>query len=446
MSKFRKDLLLLIALVALSMSVSNVFAVVTQYPHIPQLVSEDRVKIPASFRTNEGANGVEVVELDEGIRPQAHYFVNQGGRQIRKKIRAGDIITHVNGQPTKNVFELFKMLGHNGDHSVEIVSRGRTAGGTIQPRPVRCPKLFNPAPKAGARVFVVHIVDNKDETIGDKIETNIGLMKQLFQSNVEAKRIAQYVLISEKARGDNGEWEQQPENRRCNALNILNTVQGLSISENDTLFVYYQGHGGYSGKREHWNLDTSAGQIFKLDGDDLLRSALVRLMLAKNARMTILISDCCNSKSTFESDYVPRMRTASFVMEGWTKLESLLFCHAGFVDVTSASRGNMSWCTQEYGSWFTHTFISNLQGGGSGDEGAWPNVWSKVKDDSESFYEFRREQFINQNSAPRELVEQKRMPAHEYQLDIERQFPPDPPGRRQIPKLTKVAVYAARND
>ena len=419
------------------------------YPEIPVLVSEPRAKIPASFRVKKDSEGklkgLEIVELNQGIYPEASYTFNDRGRVVTRNFAPGDVITSFNGQAANSTFDLFSMLRHQGSYQVEITARGQRINASMSARPITSPKLFNPAPQKGARAFVLHIVDNKDPKIGDKIQTNVDSMHRLFTSNVEKKRLAEYILISEYYY-KNGEKAMQPTHRQCTALNILRTINELPITPNDTLFVYYQGHGGYSPKKQHWVNDTSAGQVFKLEGNDLLRSALVRLMLAKNARMTILISDCCNIRSTFKTDYRSMMQSAMFTITGWTKLESLLFCHAGFIDVTSASRGNMSWCTQEYGSWFTHSFLNTMQGGGSGEEGSWPLCWAELKENSASFYESQRNLFMDNKKVSIALKRQKLMPAHEYQLDVERQFPPDTPGQRQVPKLSIAAVSIPPNE
>lgn len=418
------------------------------YPEIPMLVSEKRAKIPASFRVKKDSQGkpkgLEVVELDQGIYPEASYTFNDRGRMVTRKFAPGDVISRFDGQAVNSTFDLFNMLRNQGNYQVEVTARGQRISASMNARPVTSPKLFNPVPKKGARAFVLHIVDNKDPKIGDKIQTNVNAMKTLFTRNVEKKRLAEYILISEFYY-EKGERLMQPPDRRCTALNILWTINKLPITPNDTLFVYYQGHGGYSAKKQHWENDTSAGHFFQLEGNDLFRSALVRLMLAKNARMTILISDCCNVRSAFETDYKSRRQTAMYNITGWTKLESLLFCHAGFIDVTSASRGNMSWCTQEYGSWFTYSFLSTMQGGGSGLEGSWPLCWADVKENSASFYESQRKLFMDNKNVSKALKRQKLMPAHEYQLDVERQFPPDPPGQRQIPKLSTSVWFIPTN-
>jgi hypothetical protein len=135
------------------------------------------------------------------------------------------------------------------------------------------------------------------------------------------------------------------------ASGILDAVAGLQTQPNDAILVYYAGHGAYDPRA---SLDEpSGGHILQIPGGDLLRKDLVSALHAKNARLTVLVTDTCNS-AFFPT--IDRQRLVIPTMGGGNRaLDHLLFEHSGFVDVNGSSRDTLAWFSS-VGGWFTFAF------------------------------------------------------------------------------------------
>jgi hypothetical protein len=107
---------------------------------------------------------------------------------------------------------------------------------------------------------------------------------------------------------------------------ILGALDSLRPSPRDTLLLYYTGHGG---------LDDQ-GHFLALEKGNLYREELKQRMLAKQARLTVLLTDCCNTRSDgFQSAFPyappqpPDRPTPVF--------QALFFDPQGWVDINACS-------------------------------------------------------------------------------------------------------------
>lgn len=115
---------------------------------------------------------------------------------------------------------------------------------------------------------------------------------------------------------------------------IKTAVKNASVTADDTLFVYYGGHGEIGEK----------GHVLKLSGGELARDELIDEMLKKNARLTVLITDSC-------AEVIKRKvqdRIAMTVRDpqaNWDVAKQLFFQHSGLVDVNGCAPGESAWST-----------------------------------------------------------------------------------------------------
>lgn len=139
--------------------------------------------------------------------------------------------------------------------------------------------------------------------------------------------------------------------------NILAGLERLKPGENDTLLVYFTGHGAVD---DH-------GHFFSLAGGKLYREDLKREMLSRKARLTVLISDCCNVRSDGMSYIAPAplLKRPSLVSPAFA---SLLLKPQGLVDLNGSSPGESSFFTPEDrqggglpGSLFTKALVEYLR-------------------------------------------------------------------------------------
>ncbi|MCU0715238.1 MAG: caspase family protein [Pirellula sp.] len=115
---------------------------------------------------------------------------------------------------------------------------------------------------------------------------------------------------------------------------VLEMIREMSPSPNDSLVVCYSGHGGAD----------DVGHYFQLAKGKLYRKDVLAAMQARQPRLAVLLSDCCNSRS----DGYQMVAAAPRVDEPKTVtplFQSLMLESKGIVDINSSSPGESSFFT-----------------------------------------------------------------------------------------------------
>jgi hypothetical protein len=182
------------------------------------------------------------------------------------------------------------------------------------------------------RVHLLVAGDTKDPNIGKGVDHDLGNVVVAFfillrEGQLEHDRVA----------GDD-----------VSAANILKAIDGIRVKPDETLVFYWAGHGA-SDEQGHY--------LQMPHGGNLYRSTLLGAMKKKQARLTVLLTDCCNvytdSKAGLPpvspSSPDPRRKTSPL-------MEELLLKPRGVVDINAASQGEVALGTQE-GGLFTLSLV-----------------------------------------------------------------------------------------
>lgn len=141
-------------------------------------------------------------------------------------------------------------------------------------------------------------------------------------------------------------------NKQITRRSVLNAISNVEPAPNDVLVFYYSGHGA---------VDPRQGHYFQLSGnsDTLLRSDLRNALLSRNARLTVMITDCCAAILN-----LPRAAGAAAhaPAEKWSPLcKKLMKEGAGLVDFTSSTPPEFSFISKEkFGSIFTQCLCEEI--------------------------------------------------------------------------------------
>jgi hypothetical protein len=137
--------------------------------------------------------------------------------------------------------------------------------------------------------------------------------------------------------------------------NILKKIERLPVRPNDAVVFMYFGHGAFDQKTDQ--------HLFGLvHGDQqpmlLLRKDVIAALQAKNAGLTVLLTDCC-------SDVVPILAARPVVARAPARdldpvLSHLFFRHRGLVDITAAEKGTSAWFDTAVGGMFTQALMGRL--------------------------------------------------------------------------------------
>ena len=188
------------------------------------------------------------------------------------------------------------------------------------------------APVKTPTIYALLIAADIDPTIGRAVDVDRQRVEGMLKvasgiCNVQTEEIL----------GSQGNFKSEP---------ILQWLKNLNPDANDTVFIYYSGHGGLNKNKT----DT----FFYLQDGYFLRSKLVSAIESvKKCRLKILISDCClnGPEPEFGAARPPISKKA---------LQDLFLGHEGFLHLSAASEGEYSWCSPRYGGWFTRALIDSF--------------------------------------------------------------------------------------
>ncbi|MDR2705265.1 MAG: caspase family protein [Planctomycetaceae bacterium] len=165
-------------------------------------------------------------------------------------------------------------------------------------------------------------------------------IKQLFESNIPSSQLSITTIPAEEMR----------------EADILKKVDSLEISNNDTIVFYYSGHGAFDRQKQEQFLQLSLGNLY--------RAELLKHIVQKLPRLSVLLTDCCN----IQVDGVVQERQGEvtvFPQEISPLFGSLFIYCKGVVDITSSKLGEYSFCDTRKignrGSCFTYPLIDLLK-------------------------------------------------------------------------------------
>jgi hypothetical protein len=187
------------------------------------------------------------------------------------------------------------------------------------------------------RLLALLIADTLDPTIGSSVEKDAEnfelLLKDAFDKQKER-------LVLTKLTG-----------KQCNREAVLEYFKNLPPCPDDTLLVYFAGHGATHRSLGHvLALNTDAGKPSLF-----LRSELRNLILSKKPRLAILLSDACG-------DFLDKAPDISRepLLPDWKVIEALFLRPQGLVDINSVSEGESALGSKE-GGYFSLNLLNTLR-------------------------------------------------------------------------------------
>lgn len=193
------------------------------------------------------------------------------------------------------------------------------------------------------RVHLLVAGDTLDRNVGKAIDRDLGNIVITF-----------FILLREgqldHARLSGGD---------VTAENILNAVERFRVQPDDAVVFYWGGHGAFD----------SDGQYLQMPkGGNLYRSTLLGAMKKKQARLIVLLTDCCNEYSDQGTGKPPISPSSPDPRRGTSPLfDELFFKARGVVDVNAAAQGEVALGTKE-GGLFTLSLAYMMPGRRSADD------------------------------------------------------------------------------
>ena len=132
---------------------------------------------------------------------------------------------------------------------------------------------------------------------------------------------------------------------------VVDWLDNLKPSEDDTVLIYYNGHGTMD------RLGTHSLQFDPISLDTLDRERLGTLLNQKRARLRMLITDTCSE--TIDAEDVKFRALARTRERKHNYMEDLFLTHAGFLDITAASPGEVAIGHPDVGGHFTYALFTH---------------------------------------------------------------------------------------
>ena len=225
---------------------------------------------------------------------------------------------------------------------------GSTRGGTI----------LNMLEQKEMVLHLIVVADTLDKAIGKSAAADLHNMMKTFTRFSEMLGIRKGNFRPQVFAGNN-----------CESKLVINALNRLTPGKNDIVIFYYSGHGFRTNARDSFPYIKST-RINK-DSATIVRNSLRikedifnRLMAKKTkARVTIVISDCCNSdieKPKSIGNPVGKSRGEWELNEKNTRDLFLSFKPVSIL-LTAAQNGEKAICDPEYNSYMSFSFLAALK-------------------------------------------------------------------------------------
>ena len=209
---------------------------------------------------------------------------------------------------------------------------------------------INPDRNAPVTMHLLLVAATKDESIGESVTTDVNLVKKNFSGI--AKRLG--IAYKETVISDYD----------FKKSNIENAVSRLSVGSNDVVVFVYSGHGF----RFDDDTDAYPRMYLTYDGDlnedtEISTTDLFNEITAKRARLTIFLTDCCNSKvgvRRAEVESVAFGTRAANNNVDINKLKALFVEESGTIRATAAKAGQYALCDASGGFMLT-SILNNIK-------------------------------------------------------------------------------------
>ena len=217
---------------------------------------------------------------------------------------------------------------------------------------------------------MIHVVIAADGRagFGTNLVTDYKNMERLFRENIPQSRLNLILM----------EMDEIMPNT------ILQTINRIELGAEDALVFYYSGRAA--------NDAGNGGQFFQLRSEtgkavELHRRTLLATLKGKKARLTVLLTDCCNleQESSGESEDENMSKSVPQLPEKVTPIfEALFLKPEGTVDMTSSKRGEASFVDatgKKRGSCFTWPLVALFEKHRNNDSMIWEEFTTELAED-----------------------------------------------------------------
>ncbi|MDO5309313.1 MAG: caspase family protein [Planctomycetia bacterium] len=198
------------------------------------------------------------------------------------------------------------------------------------------------------KIYFLASGDVRDEKVGQFVQDGLEFVNDVMSEVVPSDRLVVYNKSSN--------WSGSNIERSRNVRHdLLKAIENCPVGSNDTIFIYWCGHGGYDqGGHFLWIRNPS-----NLDALTPMRRAdVVNALEKKNARLKVFVTESCNVYQSFEVDKTGFGPEADDAVPPIVR--SLLLEPRGLVNINSCSPNQTAKACETFGGPFTYFLFGAL--------------------------------------------------------------------------------------
>ena len=243
------------------------------------------------------------------------------------------------------------------------------------------------------KVHALLIILGNDRDIRGSVEKNESSMQTLLRQVSENCEVHMTIMkstdettgtINEKtlANGNVAAQSSLQQLGIIKANQVVQWIRDLRTEGEDTILVYYSGHGSMDAVGTHiLNFDP------EVTNDFVARDGLRNSLKQKKGRLKMLITDTCSNRVQTPP---PSARVYAKVQSRERRYTKNLFLeHSGFVDITAAADGQYAWGNDAIGGYFTISIIGSFTADSDENQDrflAWDEVFNATRSKTQKLF------------------------------------------------------------
>lgn len=256
------------------------------------------------------------------------------------------------------------------------------------------------------RIHALLILLGNDIKIRQSVKQNESHMKNLLRQASHHAKVHLTVMTSigvltgevttmELSDGRRNDDSNLVEQGLIEGHQVSNWLKNLRSGEDDTILIYYNGHGIMQGFDDKHILNFD-----RQTGDKIIRAELRKELEEKEGSLKMLITDTCSNRAV-TSEVVANTPNYLANVDQRIKpsyIKNLLLQHAGILDITAAQPGQYAWSDPDIGGFFTSGLFQSItdKSADTNQDGflTWQEIFKTTQQKTDAFFKETKEKGV----------------------------------------------------